>query len=204
MPRTKPETHETRTYLTRDDGVNDCSSVANHENKLGIWKQCLEIDGGSEGERILVTEAFGWRPVFRDDLQNEGRDRRVQDFGRNACFFQSSGLKWRSHPLLPESQHPGNDPRLLTTPDVRMSIEQNSEQSRSAARHSSDENNRRTSVVREPHVFPVLVRNNKTLGPNELERGFCMKDTYLRTDVLRDPRLREAGRTVVLIKEADQ
>jgi hypothetical protein len=113
-------------HLSRDDGVNNSPSVADHENKLRIWEKLLQVNSGSQGEWILIAQSFGRLSVFCYDLQYEGRDSRIQYFRCDSCLFKSPGFKWCPHPLLPKSQHAGHDPGLLPAPYVRMSIQQNS------------------------------------------------------------------------------
>ena len=151
------------THLTCDDGVNHRSAIADHENKLGIRKQLLEVNSGSQSEWVFVAKSFGRLSVLGDDLQYECGDSRVQNFSSDARFFQSPGLERRSHPLLPESQHAGHDSRLLPASDVRVSVQQDSQQSRATARHASDEYYRCAPIIREPDVFAVLVRHDVTL-----------------------------------------
>lgn len=195
-------------HLTRDDGVDDGPAVADHENKLGIGKQLLQVNSGSQREWIFVAESFGRLSVLGDDFQYECRDGRVQDFGSDARLFQPPGLERRSHPLLPESQHAGHDPRLLPAPDVRVRVQQDSQQRCPAARHSSDKYYRCAAIIREPDVFAVLVRDDVTLRCRRQMTRKVLQfagSTYLRTDVFCDARLCEqARRTVILIKEAHQ
>lgn len=56
--------------------------VSDHEEELGVREQLGQVDGALERERVLVAQPLGGVSVLDDHLQDEGRDRFVQDLPR--------------------------------------------------------------------------------------------------------------------------
>ena len=44
-----------RSYLSRDNGMHGGTAVADHEDKLGIWKEIENVGSHLEGKGILVA-----------------------------------------------------------------------------------------------------------------------------------------------------
>lgn len=44
-----------RSYLSRDNGMHGGTAVADHEDKLGIWKEIENVGPHLQGEGILVA-----------------------------------------------------------------------------------------------------------------------------------------------------
>lgn len=44
-----------RSYLSRDNGMHGGTAVADHEDKLGIWKEIENVGSHLQGEGILVA-----------------------------------------------------------------------------------------------------------------------------------------------------
>jgi hypothetical protein len=102
-------------HLSRNDGVHYGTTVTYHEDEFGVREQLPKIDGGSQSERIFVTETRSSSSVFGDDFQDERADRRVEHGLIDAGFSKPTTFERSRHPLLTHAQNARNHTSLFAT-----------------------------------------------------------------------------------------
>lgn len=69
-------------YLSRDNGMHGGTAVADHEDKLGIWKEIEDVRAHLQSEGILVAQPRRRLRVASYDLQAERRYRAVHHLAK--------------------------------------------------------------------------------------------------------------------------
>ena len=143
-------------HSARDDGVDNGAPIADHQQELGAGELLGQVDGGLEREWVLVAQPGCRLPVLGHHLQDERPHGRVQHLPSHTRGLQTLLLHTGFLPLCPEAQDPGYDPSLLPASYMRVSVQHDSHQRGSTARHATHEDDLHVLSIRDGTVVIVV------------------------------------------------